>query len=79
LFVTVPTAAAVLLTVLPTLVTLATPELSAVAAGVVGVPLLGVLPPAVTERVAVEAPAVEAPVEDDGQDAAPSEAPELVV
>ena len=61
LFVTVPTVAAVLFTVLPTapvtLVTLATPEVSVVAVGVVGVPLLEVFPPVVTEPVAVVAPA----------------------
>ena len=91
LFVTVPTVAAVLFTVLftvlptapVTLVTLATPEVSVVAVGVVGVPLLEVFPPVVTEPVAVVAPAVAAPVAepltDDGQEAAPSETPELVV
>ena len=88
LFVTVPTVAAVLFTVLftvlpVTLVTLATPEVFVVAVGVVGVPLLEVFPPVVTEPVAVVAPAVEAPVAepltDDGQEAAPSETPELVV
>ena len=87
LFVTVPTAATVLFTVLPTapvtLETLATPEVSVVAVGVVGVPLLEVFPPVVTEPVAVVAPAVEAPVveplTDDGQEAAPSVTPELVV
>jgi hypothetical protein len=62
-------------------VTLATPEVFVVAVGVVGVPLLEVLPLVVTEPVAV--PAVEAPVAepltDDGQEAAPSAVPELVV
>jgi len=91
LFVTVPTVATalftVLFTVLPTapvtLETLATPEVSVVAVGVVGVPLLEVFPPVVTEPVAVVVPAVEAPVAepltDDGQEAAPSVTPELVV
>jgi hypothetical protein len=91
LFVTVPTVPTVLFTELftelptapVTLVTLATPEVSVVAVGVVGVPLLEVFPLVVTEPVAVVAPAVEAPVvaslTDDGQEAAPSVTPELVV
>ena len=60
LFVTVPTVPTVLFTALPTapvtLETLATPEVSVVAVGVVGVPLLEVFPLVVTEPVAVVAP-----------------------
>lgn len=92
LFVTVPTAPTVLLTALPTapvtLVTLATPEVSeAVLLGVVlpwvvlpGVVLLGVVLPEVFPLVLTE-PVAAAPVDpltDDGQEAAPSETPELV-